>query len=41
MSQLYDEIGIGYKTYRRPDPRLATAILHALLRFAFVIEVSR
>jgi SAM-dependent methyltransferase len=30
MPELYDEIGIGYGNYRRPDPRLATAILGAL-----------
>jgi SAM-dependent methyltransferase len=28
--QLYDEIGIGYGSQRRPDPRIASAILHAL-----------
>jgi len=30
MSQLYDEIGIGYQQRRRPDPRLAAAITRAL-----------
>jgi SAM-dependent methyltransferase len=30
MTQLYDEIGLGYRNYRRPDPRLATSILDAL-----------
>ena len=30
MTQLYDAIGIGYRHYRRPDPRFATAILRAL-----------
>jgi hypothetical protein len=25
MTQLYDEIGRGYQTYRRPDPRIAAA----------------
>jgi hypothetical protein len=30
MTQLYDEIGAGYGTLRRPDPRIATAILRAL-----------
>jgi SAM-dependent methyltransferase len=30
MRQLYDEIGVGYGSQRRPDPRIASAILHAL-----------
>jgi hypothetical protein len=29
-TQLYDEIGIGYGNYRRPEPRIAAAILYAL-----------
>lgn len=28
--QLYDEIGIGYGSDRRPDARIANAILHTL-----------
>ena len=28
--ELYDEIGAGYQTYRRPDPRIAAAIARAL-----------
>jgi len=24
MTQLYDEIGVGYRNYRRPAPRIAT-----------------
>jgi SAM-dependent methyltransferase len=40
MTQLYDEIGIGYKNYRRPDPRLATAILHALGEAESVLNVG-
>lgn len=40
MTQLYDTIGIGYKTFRRPDPRLATAILHALGEAETVVNVG-
>ena len=29
-SELYDEIGGGYHTHRRPDPRIADAIYRAL-----------
>jgi SAM-dependent methyltransferase len=40
MPQLYDEIGIGYRHYRRPDPRLAAAILHALGEADTVVNVG-
>jgi hypothetical protein len=30
MSQLYEDIGRGYGTYRRPDPRIAHVIHQAL-----------
>lgn len=40
MAQLYDEIGIGYRNYRRPDPRLATLILHALGDADTVVNVG-
>jgi SAM-dependent methyltransferase len=40
MTQLYDEIGIGYSNYRQPDPRLATAILHALGTAETVVNVG-
>jgi SAM-dependent methyltransferase len=40
MSQLYDEIGIGYRDRRRPDPRLATAITRALNRTETVVNVG-
>jgi len=40
MTQLYDEIGIGYRNYRRPDPRLATAILRALGEADTVVNVG-
>jgi hypothetical protein len=30
MSDLYDPIGKGYAAYRRPDPRIAVAIMKAL-----------
>ncbi|HKB26646.1 MAG TPA: methyltransferase domain-containing protein [Methylomirabilota bacterium] len=40
MTQLYDEIGAGYGTLRRPDPRIATAILRALDRAETVVNVG-
>jgi SAM-dependent methyltransferase len=40
MPQLYDAIGSGYRTYRRPDPRLASAILHALGEADTVVNVG-
>ena len=40
MVQLYDEIGIGYNHYRRPDPRLATAIQQALGEAQTVVNVG-
>jgi SAM-dependent methyltransferase len=40
MSQLYDEIGLGYRDYRRPDPRLAAAIVRALNRPDPVVNVG-
>src|SRR6058998_2271331 len=40
MSQLYDEIGVGYPQRRRPDPRLAAAITHALNRTETVVNVG-
>jgi len=40
MSQLYDEIGIGYPQRRRPDPRLAAAISRALNRAETVVNVG-
>jgi SAM-dependent methyltransferase len=40
MSQLYDEIGLGYRDYRRPDPRLAAAIIRALNRTDPVVNVG-
>ena len=30
MTQLYDKIGEGYRSFRRPEPRIATAIIRAL-----------
>ena len=29
MPQLYDTIGVGYGSYRRPDRRIAAAIMRA------------
>jgi SAM-dependent methyltransferase len=40
MTQLYDEIGIGYGNYRRPDPRIAVAITHALGEAETVVNVG-
>lgn len=40
MTQLYDEIGIGYENYRRPDPRLAAAINRALGEAESVVNVG-
>ena len=40
MTQLYDAIGIGYEHYRRPDPRLATAIIRALGEAETVVNVG-
>jgi ubiquinone/menaquinone biosynthesis C-methylase UbiE len=40
MTQLYDEIGIGYRNCRRPDPRFATAILRALGETQTVVNVG-
>ncbi len=40
MSQLYDEIGVGYQQRRRPDPRVAAAIIRALDRAESVVNVG-
>ena len=40
MSQLYDEIGLGYRDYRRPDPRVAAAIMRALNRTDTIVNVG-
>lgn len=40
MPQLYDEIGLGYGSYRRPDPRLAASILGALGDADTVVNVG-
>lgn len=40
MSQLFDKIGLGYRNYRRPDPRLAAAITRALNRTDTVVNVG-
>jgi len=40
VSQLYDEIGRDYRTHRRPDPRIAAAILHALGAAESVLNVG-
>ena len=40
MAQLYDAIGIGYHDYRRPDPRIATAIIRALGDAETVVNVG-
>jgi|SRR5438874_2203861 len=38
--QLYDTIGLGYDVHRRPDPRLAAAIVAALGASASVVNVG-
>lgn len=40
MAQLYDAIGQGYRTYRRADPRLASAITLALGDAATVANIG-
>lgn len=40
MTQLYDEIGHGYLTHRRPDPRIAEAITRALGAAETVVNVG-
>ena len=39
-AQLYDEIGPGYRAYRRPDPRVAAAITEALGHADPVVNVG-
>ena len=39
-TQLYDEIGSGYRNYRRPEPRLAAAIWRALGQADSVVNVG-
>jgi SAM-dependent methyltransferase len=40
VAQLYDAIGRGYRTYRRPDPRLAASIIRALGDAVSVVNVG-
>ena len=40
MTQLYDEIGGGYRNARRPDPRIATSIVRALGEAETVVNVG-
>jgi ubiquinone/menaquinone biosynthesis C-methylase UbiE len=40
MAQLYDVIGIGYEHYRRPDRRIAAAVIDALGDAATVMNVG-
>src|SRR5213594_1509482 len=40
MMELYDEISVGYRNSRRPDPRIATAIFHALGEVDTVVNVG-
>ena len=40
MTQLYDAIGIGYEHYRRPDPRIATAIIRDLGEAETLVNVG-
>ncbi len=39
-TQLYDEIGSGYRNYRRPEPRIAAAIWRALGQADSVVNVG-
>ena len=40
MTQLYDEIGRGYSNYRRPEPRIVSAINRALGAAETVVNVG-
>jgi SAM-dependent methyltransferase len=40
MSYLYDSIGVGYASFRRPDHRIRSAILHALGDALTVLNVG-
>jgi len=40
MAELYDAIGLGYDTYRRPDPRIGAAIRRALGAADSVVNVG-
>ena len=40
MTQLYDAIGVGYRDFRRPDPRLEAAITRALNQAETVVNVG-
>ena len=40
MAELYDDIGVGYRYRRRPDPRVAAAIERALERTDSVVNVG-
>ena len=40
MAELYDDIGVGYRDRRRPDPRVAAAIVRALEGTDSVVNVG-
>ena len=40
MSELYDQLGYGYGTQRRPDPRISARIRHHLEGHASVVNVG-
>ena len=40
MAELYDTIGLGYRDLRRPDPRIAEAILRGLGPASTVVNVG-
>jgi SAM-dependent methyltransferase len=40
VSQLYDRIGVGHRELRRPDPRIAAAILRSLAGSETVVNVG-
>ena len=40
MPQLYDTIGVGYRSYRRPDLRIAATIMRVLGELAPTVNVG-
>ena len=40
MNELYDALGVGYRRHRRPDPRIAAVIRHALAGAPTVLNVG-
>jgi SAM-dependent methyltransferase len=40
VAELYDRIGVGYRSHRRPDPRIAAAVVGALADAGTVVNVG-